>query len=63
MGWEEFIAIELGLLFTIHKGFSDVHFLLKSDNQGGDPRDSGRKIKEPLSEHGTTKDHIFTFTA
>jgi hypothetical protein len=34
IGWAEFVAIELGLLFAIHRGHSDVHFLIKSDNQG-----------------------------
>ena len=34
IGWAEIIAIELGLLFAIHKGFTDTHFLIKSDNQG-----------------------------
>jgi Reverse transcriptase-like len=34
IGWAEIVAIELGLLFAVHRGFSDVHFLIKSDNQG-----------------------------
>lgn len=34
IGWAEMVAIELGLLFAIHHGYSDVHFVLKSDNQG-----------------------------
>ena len=34
IGWAEIIAIELGLLFAIHRGHSDIHFLVKSDNQG-----------------------------
>ena len=34
IGWAEFVAIELGLLFAINMGFSDTNFLIKSDNQG-----------------------------
>jgi hypothetical protein len=34
IGWAEIVAIELGLRFAIHKGYSDTHFLIKSDNQG-----------------------------
>ena len=34
IGWAEMVAIELGLLFAIHLGHSDVHFIFKSDNQG-----------------------------
>ena len=34
IGWAEIVAIELGLLFAIHQGYTDVHFLIKSDNQG-----------------------------
>ena len=34
IGWAEIVAIELGLLFAIHRNHSDVHFLIKSDNQG-----------------------------
>ena len=34
IGWAEIIAIELGLLFAIHNGHSNIHFLIKSDNQG-----------------------------
>jgi hypothetical protein len=30
----EIVTIELGLLFAVHKSFSDVHFLIKLDNQG-----------------------------
>ena len=32
--WVEIVAIELGLLFAIHQGYTDVHFIIKSDNQG-----------------------------
>lgn len=34
IGWAEIVAIELGLRFAIHQGYSDIHFLVKSDNQG-----------------------------
>jgi hypothetical protein len=34
IGWAEIVAIELGLLFAIHHGYSDIHFSIKSDNQG-----------------------------
>ena len=34
IGWAEIVAIELGLLFAVHCGYTDTHFLIKSDNQG-----------------------------
>ena len=34
IGWAEIIAIELGLLFAVHQGYRDIHFQVKSDNQG-----------------------------
>jgi hypothetical protein len=34
IGWAKIVTIELGLLFAVHNDFSDVHFLIKSDNQG-----------------------------
>src|SRR6202034_958298 len=34
IGWAEMVAIELGLLLAVHRGHSDTHFLVKSDNQG-----------------------------
>jgi hypothetical protein len=34
IGWEEMVAIELGLMFAVHQNFSDIHFVIKSDNQG-----------------------------
>ena len=63
IGWAEFVSIELGLLFAVHKGFSDVHFLIKSDNQRviGSCY-SGRKVEKSLSECRPTKDYILTFT-
>jgi hypothetical protein len=47
IGWAEIVAIELGLLFAIHKGFSDVHFLIKSDNQGVIHAIKGGKSRSP----------------
>ena len=47
IGWAEFVAIELGLLFAVHKGFSDVHFLVKSDNQGVIHAIQGGKSRSP----------------
>jgi hypothetical protein len=34
IGWAKIVMIELGLLFAIHQGFMDIHFMVKSDNQG-----------------------------
>ncbi|PPQ94515.1 hypothetical protein CVT25_014169 [Psilocybe cyanescens] len=34
IGWAEFVAIEIGLLHAIHLGHTNVHFLIRSDNQG-----------------------------
>jgi len=34
IGWAEFVALELGILFAIAHGFSNIHFLIRSDNQG-----------------------------
>jgi hypothetical protein len=34
IGWAEIVAIELGLLFAVHRGHSGIHFLIRSDNQG-----------------------------
>ena len=48
IGWAEIFAIELGLLFSIHKGFSDSHFLIKSDNQGVIHAIEGGKSRSPL---------------
>jgi hypothetical protein len=48
IGWAEFVAVELGLLFAIHKGHSDTHFLLKSDNQGVIHAIKGGKSRSPV---------------
>jgi hypothetical protein len=34
IGWAEFVALELGILFAIAHKFSNIHFLIHSDNQG-----------------------------
>jgi len=34
IGWAEIVAIELGLLFAVRCGYTDTHFLIRSDNQG-----------------------------
>jgi hypothetical protein len=48
IGWAEFVALELGLLFAIHKGHSDTHFLVKSDNQGVIHAIKGGKSRSPV---------------
>ena len=47
IGWAEIVAIELGLLFAVHKGFSNTHFLIKSDNQGVIQAIEGGKSRSP----------------
>ena len=47
IGWAEFVAIELGLLFAIDRGYSDVHFRIKSDNQGVIHAIEGGKSRSP----------------
>ena len=47
IGWAEFVAIELGLLFAIHRGFSNTHFIIKSDNQGVIHAIEGGKSRSP----------------
>jgi hypothetical protein len=47
IGWAEIVAIELGLLFAIHQGFSNLHFLIKSDNQGVIHAIEGGKLRSP----------------
>jgi hypothetical protein len=47
IGWAEMVAIKLGLLFAVHQGFSDVHFVIKSDNQGVVYAIQGRKSRSP----------------
>jgi hypothetical protein len=47
IGWAEMVAIELGLLFAVHRGFSGVHFVIKSDNQGVIHAIQGGKSRSP----------------
>ena len=47
IGWAEIVAIELGLLFAVHMGYSDVHFMVKSDNQGVIHAIQGGKSRSP----------------
>ena len=47
IGWAEIVAIELGLLFAIHRGHSDIHFQVKSDNQGVIYAIEGGKSRSP----------------
>jgi hypothetical protein len=47
IGWAEIVAIEIGLLFAIHKGYSDTHFTIKSDNQGVIHAIKGGKSRSP----------------
>ena len=47
IGWAEIIAIELGLLLAVHKGYSHSHLLIKSDNQGVIHAIKGGKSRSP----------------
>ena len=47
IGWAEIVAIELGLLLAVHHGHSDVHFMVKSDNQGVISAIKGGKSRSP----------------
>ena len=47
IGWAEIVAIELGLLLAIHHGYSDTHFLVRSDNQGVIQAIQGGKSRSP----------------
>ena len=47
IGWAEIVAIELGLLFAVHQGYSDTHFLIRSDNQGVIHTIQGGKSRSP----------------
>ena len=47
IGWAEIVAIELGLLFAIHQGYSDTHFVVRSDNQGVIHAIQGGKSRSP----------------
>jgi hypothetical protein len=47
IGWAEIVAIELGLLFAIRCGYTNTHFLIKSDNQGVIHAIEGGKSRSP----------------
>jgi hypothetical protein len=47
IGWAEIVAIEIGLLFAIHRGYSDIHLVIKSDNQGVIHAIKGGKSRSP----------------
>ena len=47
IGWAEFVAIELGLILAISQGHSNVHFLIRSDNQGVIQALNGGKSRSP----------------
>ena len=47
IGWAEMVAIELGLLLAVHQGYSDIHFVVKSDNQGVIHAIEGGKSRSP----------------
>jgi hypothetical protein len=34
IGWAKIVTIELSILFAVHLGHTNIHFLIKSDNQG-----------------------------
>jgi hypothetical protein len=65
IGWAVIVAIELGILFAVHLGHSNTHFLIKSNNQGviyaierGRSRNSEQNrvlqwITSLLSQHST----------
>jgi hypothetical protein len=47
IGWAEMVAIELGLLFVIFRSHTDIHFIVKSDNQGVIHAIQGGKSRSP----------------
>jgi hypothetical protein len=47
IGWAEFVAIELGLTLAISQGHSNIHFLIRSDNQGVIQALNGGKSRSP----------------
>ncbi|KAF7306188.1 Reverse transcriptase domain-containing protein [Mycena indigotica] len=47
IGWAEMLAIELGLRLAIHRGFSDTHFKVNSDNEGVIGALDGGKSRNP----------------
>lgn len=47
IGWAEFIAVELGLLTAVARRLSDIHLVMKSDNQGVIAALAGGKSRNP----------------
>lgn len=47
IGWAEMVAIEFGLRFAVHQGYSDVHFQIRSDNEGVIGALAGGKSRNP----------------
>jgi hypothetical protein len=47
IGWAEIVAIEVGLLFAVHEGYSNTHFTIQSDNQGVIHAIKGGKSRSP----------------
>ena len=47
IGWAEIVAVKLGLLFAARRGFSNIHFLINSDNQGVIYAIEGGKSRNP----------------
>ena len=58
IGWAEMVAIELGLMFAIHRTYSDIHFTIRSDNQGVIHAIRGGKSRSP--EQNTVLQRITT---
>jgi hypothetical protein len=48
IGWAKIVAIEPGLLFAIHRGFMDTHFMVKFNNQGVIQASQGGKLQSPV---------------
>ena len=47
IGWAEMVAIEFGLRFAIHRGHTNTHFLVRSDNEGVIGALEGGKSRNP----------------
>jgi hypothetical protein len=47
IGWAEFVAVELGILLAVSHGFSNIYFLIHSDNQGVIHAIQGGKSRSP----------------
>jgi hypothetical protein len=47
IGWAEMVAVEFGLRLAIHRGYSDIHFHVHSDNEGVIGALDGGKSRNP----------------